>query len=311
MDSNLRLPAAGTVSTTLNADFLALLANMNMPAADLATAINPMSDTATPEETPTLDVAMLPVMLPVVTPQFVIPQLPAPNSPLRELRAPPARISTDAATPALDLTSAAISILPHKPEASLPAVALPVLTEKLSQTVIIAAEATTQAAEISTSDSETSGAATLLTVPETVHKEPPVSRELRAPVGSPAFTRQLSDEITWMMQQGRDAVSIKLSPEQLGPIEVRISIRESDATVWFGAAQAETRSAIEQSLPRLREMLSAQGLMLSDAGVFKDTTPKNRGKAATDHSNDLKSAENIAITRLTVTADLSLLDIYA
>ena len=45
----------------------------------------------------------------------------------------------------------------------------------------------------------------------------------------------------------------------------------NSASVWFGAAHADTRAAIEQSLPRLREMLGASGLSLADAGVFSHT----------------------------------------
>ena len=48
-----------------------------------------------------------------------------------------------------------------------------------------------------------------------------------------------------------------------------MAIREGEASIWFGAAHAETRQAIEQAIPRLREMLSANGLSLADAGVFQ------------------------------------------
>src|SRR6202008_3121695 len=89
-------------------------------------------------------------------------------------------------------------------------------------------------------------------------------RELRAPVGTHAWTQQLGDELAWMAQQGRDSASLKLSPEHLGPLEVRISMREGEASVWFGAANADTRSALEQALPRLRELFASQGLALAD-----------------------------------------------
>ena len=39
------------------------------------------------------------------------------------------------------------------------------------------------------------------------------------------------------------------------------------ASIHFGAAQAETRALIEASLPKLREMLAAQGFQLLDASV--------------------------------------------
>ena len=48
-------------------------------------------------------------------------------------------------------------------------------------------------------------------------------------------------------------------------------MHEGEATVWFGAANADTRNALEQSLPRLRELFASQGLVLADAGVHRET----------------------------------------
>jgi flagellar hook-length control protein FliK len=95
--------------------------------------------------------------------------------------------------------------------------------------------------------------------------------ELRAPLGSGAWTDELGARVTWMVDRGDQFASLRLSPENLGPLEVRIAVREGETSVWFGAAQAETRAALEQSLPRLREMLGASGLSLADAGVFSHT----------------------------------------
>jgi len=136
-------------------------------------------------------------------------------------------------------------------------------------------------------------------------------RELRAPVGTHAWTRQLGDEIAWMMQQGRDAASLKLSPEHLGPLEVRISMQDGGASVWFGASHADTRAALEQALPKLRDMFASQGLALADAGVFKEA-PRQQPRPASFNSN---ATGNEAATEVTsakrTTAGLRLLDTYA
>jgi flagellar hook-length control protein FliK len=115
-----------------------------------------------------------------------------------------------------------------------------------------------------------------------VHARPNVEMpqtELRSPVGTPAWHDELGNQLTWMAQNGREAASLRLSPEHLGPVEIRISVNDGQASVWFGAANADTRSALDQSLPRLREMFASQGMMLSDAGVFKEA-PRQQSKAA-------------------------------
>ena len=58
--------------------------------------------------------------------------------------------------------------------------------------------------------------------------------------------------------------SLRLWPEHLGPLEVRITMNDDQASVWFGAAHADTRAAIENALPRLRELFASQGLSLTD-----------------------------------------------
>jgi Flagellar hook-length control protein FliK len=100
---------------------------------------------------------------------------------------------------------------------------------------------------------------------------------INAPVGTPAWQDELGTQLTWMAINNREAASLRLSPEHLGPLEVRISVREGEASVYFGASNAEARSALEQSLPRLRELFASQGLVLADAGVSRDA-PRNAFK---------------------------------
>jgi flagellar hook-length control protein FliK len=95
--------------------------------------------------------------------------------------------------------------------------------------------------------------------------------EVRAPLGSAAWADELGARVTWMAERGEQVASLRLSPENLGPIEVRIAVREGETSVWFGAAHADTRAALEQSLSRLRDMLGASGLSLADAGVSSQT----------------------------------------
>ncbi len=97
---------------------------------------------------------------------------------------------------------------------------------------------------------------------------PAAALELRSPLGSGAWRDELGARVTWMVDRGDHVASLRLSPENLGPLEVRIAVREGETSVWFGAASAETRAALEQSLPRLKELLGAAGLSLADAGVF-------------------------------------------
>jgi flagellar hook-length control protein FliK len=93
------------------------------------------------------------------------------------------------------------------------------------------------------------------------------SSKVSAPVGTPAFNDEFGGKITWLANQGVQSASLQLSPEHLGPVNVHISVQDGSASVSFNAAHADTRAALEQALPRLREMFSTQGLTLTDANV--------------------------------------------
>ncbi|EQD37306.1 Flagellar hook-length control protein, partial [mine drainage metagenome] len=102
--------------------------------------------------------------------------------------------------------------------------------------------------------------------------------------GSGAWTEQLAARLTWMTQQGVQSASLQLSPRNLGPLQVSISVQHGQASVWFGAAQPETRQALARALPELRNLFANQGLALTDSGVSHDAPRQSRagtGSAAT------------------------------
>jgi len=135
---------------------------------------------------------------------------------------------------------------------------------------------------------------------------------LQNPVSSAAWRDELGTQLTLMAANGRESASLRLSPEHLGPLEIRISMQDGQATVQFGAASAETRSALEQSLPRLRELFASQGLVLADAGVSRDA-PRQTFKPGTSHADTRGSSDagpESTVSSVTVVR-AGLIDTYA
>jgi flagellar hook-length control protein FliK len=95
--------------------------------------------------------------------------------------------------------------------------------------------------------------------------------DLKSPVGSSAWQDEVGTQLTWMTQKGLETGSLRVSPEHLGPVEVNISVQNGDASVWFAANHPDTRAALEQALPRLREMFANQGMNLADSGVSRQS----------------------------------------
>jgi flagellar hook-length control protein FliK len=139
---------------------------------------------------------------------------------------------------------------------------------------------------------------------------PAAGPRLSTPVHDARWADALAHRLVMMARDGESTASIKLVPVDLGPLDIQITVRDGEASVHFGAAHQETRAALEASLPRLRELLGAQGLQLANASVSQQSGGQNRPE---------KSSGPAAIGALTEDTEVagakaistSLLDIYA
>jgi flagellar hook-length control protein FliK len=82
-----------------------------------------------------------------------------------------------------------------------------------------------------------------------------------------SFADGLGERLLALGGDGLQTARLRLHPETLGPLEVRIRVDGGQADVWFGTQQGQARDAIEGTLPRLREMFAAQGLELGRVQV--------------------------------------------
>ncbi|MDR0673067.1 MAG: flagellar hook-length control protein FliK [Zoogloeaceae bacterium] len=90
---------------------------------------------------------------------------------------------------------------------------------------------------------------------------------LAAPLSSPAWAREFGERIVWMARNDQHQARLSLYPAHLGPLSVTLNLEADRATAAFTAATQEARQAIEDALPRLREMFAAAGLSLGQTEV--------------------------------------------
>lgn len=107
---------------------------------------------------------------------------------------------------------------------------------------------------------------------------------LATPFRQPGWDQALSERVLWAAGQKLQSAEIRLNPPNLGPIEVRVQMQQDQAQVSFTAQHAVVREALEASMPRLREMLNANGFNLVDVDVsqhsFADQQRHTQGFAA-------------------------------
>ncbi|GEM_PF-807211 len=87
-----------------------------------------------------------------------------------------------------------------------------------------------------------------------------------ARVGSQAWDNQVSQRIVYMVGK-EQAATLTLNPPDLGPVQIVLNVSNDQASVAFSAEQLEVRQALENALPRLREMMSESGIALNNATV--------------------------------------------
>lgn len=91
------------------------------------------------------------------------------------------------------------------------------------------------------------------------------------PLRHPQWGEQLAQRVMILAQNNQNLAQIRLHPAHLGPIQIKLKMdADSSVQVSLHAHHALTREAIEQAVPRLRELFQQQGLTLGDVTVQPD-----------------------------------------
>ncbi|WP_334018906.1 flagellar hook-length control protein FliK [Alteromonas sp. S015] len=105
-------------------------------------------------------------------------------------------------------------------------------------------------------------------------------------IHKPEGQQQLNEKIRWMVNARNTMAEIRLDPPELGSMQVRVNVVGDAASVSFVVQSQQAKDALADSMPKLREMLSEQGIELGDAQVRKDNSSGNEsGQQLADNSN--------------------------
>ncbi len=149
---------------------------------------------------------------------------------------------------------------------------------------------------------------------------PMIALPLQVPVGQPGWDNAVGERIQWMLSRNVQQAEIKLSPPQLGPMEIKISLQNDQTSVQFMASHSATRDALEAAIPRLRELFGEINLNLANVDVSQrqagDTAAQgdssangsSRESGFADTGQDTAQETQAAAVRL---QSWGLLDIYA
>ncbi|WP_269517679.1 flagellar hook-length control protein FliK [Alteromonas sp. BMJM2] len=91
-------------------------------------------------------------------------------------------------------------------------------------------------------------------------------------IHKPEGQQQLNEKIRWMVNARNTMAEIRLDPPELGSMQVRVNVQGDAASVSFIVQSQQAKDALADTMPKLRDMLSDQGIELGDAQVRKDNS---------------------------------------
>ncbi|MBA3023905.1 MAG: flagellar hook-length control protein FliK [Gammaproteobacteria bacterium] len=122
----------------------------------------------------------------------------------------------------------------------------------------------------------------------------PTQVTVATPMNQPQWSDDFSQKVTWLATQRMQSAELRLNPAQLGPLEVSLKLNGDQATMQFTSAHAGVREAIEQSIPRLRDMLADSGISLGSATVSDQAQKEQQrqGQAGGANGNGTGNTDN-------------------
>ncbi|WP_158228868.1 flagellar hook-length control protein FliK [Chitinimonas sp. BJB300] len=99
------------------------------------------------------------------------------------------------------------------------------------------------------------------------------------PIGSTGWDRAVGHKVVMMVSNQQQEVEMQLNPPHLGPMEVKLTLNQDQASLTFVVAQTPVRDALQNSMPRLQEMLAENGIQLGQVNV---QTRSDQGNTPSD-----------------------------
>ena len=97
----------------------------------------------------------------------------------------------------------------------------------------------------------------------------PAGASIPVPVQNPQWSDAFAARVVWQAGQDLQQAHLHLNPPELGPVEVKLAISNDKVNAQFVTHHIQTQQAIQDAIPRLREMMSQSGMNLMNANVFQ------------------------------------------
>lgn len=115
---------------------------------------------------------------------------------------------------------------------------------------------------------------------------------MQSSVDSPSFGQELSQQVTWLGGQDVKEARIRLHPEDMGELDVKVSVKQDHVDVAFIAQHPQAVHAVQQTLTQLDTMLAHHGLSLGQTMVGQGNAGNGSSQSGSSGSGSAASGGN-------------------
>ena len=129
----------------------------------------------------------------------------------------------------------------------------------------------------------------------------------------------LQERVSALLSINNKEAEIRLDPPEMGSMQIRIRSDAEQAQINFVVQNQQAKEALEQSMPKLREMLAEQGIELGESSIQQGEGQSNgdeqeqqgRGQLASNGQRDDGEADSHVTTQGSGQQSSSSIDYYA
>jgi flagellar hook-length control protein FliK len=128
----------------------------------------------------------------------------------------------------------------------------------------------------------------------------------------PTAAQQIKDRVMVQIQHKLQTAEVQLHPEELGSMQIKLNLQQDQLSVQFVVQQGAAKEALEQQMPKLRELLEQQGIALSEGQVEQRQSRSQQEQHSARHGNHAGAESELAAVQ-TVQMKVSdrMVDFYA
>jgi len=121
--------------------------------------------------------------------------------------------------------------------------------------------------------------------------EAPAASRIDTPVGARGWDAEVGQKVVWMVNRAESRAELTLTPPHMGKVDVTLTMSGDQTNASFVAASPAAREALEQALPRLREILADAGITLGQTSVNAESPRNGREQETLEARGETRRGE--------------------